>query len=159
MKHRLIVGLALALALSAGWTQEAPPQRELTAAERQARAQAEARRIRADLQQSVVPRDAEEDRRIKAERQARKQAEQARREYVDALPPDARAVAELCHEADAVMGMVVSALRVQRLPDEGPGFIAKHRRYLPAARAETALDLSRLARNLRKEAEHHGHPC
>ena len=100
------------------------------------------------------------------ERQARIEAERERKERTDALPPKARLAAELCHDADAVMGMAVRASRVD-LSDRGHissyseilHVIKTDRRYLPAAPEETALKLSRLARNLRKEAELWGFPC
>ena len=102
-------------------------------------------------------------------RKARADAERERKERTDALPPKARLAAELCHDADAVMKMAVRASRADLLSDGYGGHISGRdeilhviktdRRYLPAATEETALKLSRLARNLRKEAEIWGFPC
>ena len=97
---------------------------------------------------------------------AEPETEQERQERTDALPPKARLAAELCHDADAVMGMAVRVSRVD-LSERGhiSGYseilhvIKTDRRYLYAATEETALKLSRLARNLRKEAEIWGFPC
>ena len=95
------------------------------------------------------------------ERQARDDAERERKERTDALPPKARLAAELCHDADAVMKMAVWASREKLISghDEILHVIKTDRRYLPAAPEETALKLSRLARNLRKEAKLWGFPC
>lgn len=114
---------------------------------------------------------AEQERReqIWQERQERIEAERERRERTDALPPKARLAGELCHDADAVMGMAVRVSREKLSgdgydghisgPDEILHVIKTDRRYLYAAPAETALKLSRLARNLRQEAKLWGFPC
>ena len=107
----------------------------------------------------------ERQERERQERQARVAAERERQERTDALPPKARIAAELCHDADVVMKMAVGASRVNlgfrehSIKGEILHGIKTDRRYPPAAPEETALKLSRLARNLRKEAELWGFPC
>ena len=151
---------------------------EFAAEERQERERQEREDAIVDAQRGVTPgttarerlerEERERQARVAAvrERQARIEAERERKERTDALPPKARLAAELCHDADAVMGMAVRASRVD-LSDRGHissyseilHVIKTDRRYLPAAPEETALKLSRLARNLRKEAELWGFPC
>ena len=107
-------------------------------------------------------REREQQERIEAEqqeRQAREDAERERQERTDALPTQARLAAELCHEADAVMAMVVDVARYDTSKHANERTIIEDRRYYPAAPAEVALKLSQLARDLRKEAALWGSPC
>ena len=85
-----------------------------------------------------------------AAKQAQKAAAQAR--Y-------ARLAAVLCREADAVMAMVVDVARYNTSRHADVSTIIRERRYYPAAPAEVALKLSRLVRDLRKEAKLWGSPC
>ena len=174
MKHMAIMGLMLAFALPAAHAETETPLSIHDLAQKEIeriRKEAEARDAKRDAELGLAPgttaRERQERReREQQERQARKDAERERQERTDALPPKARLAAELCHEADAVMAMVVDVARYGMSRSEryagwrnNQGPIIEGRRYLPAAASETILKLSRLARNLRKEAEIWGFPC
>ena len=147
MKHMAIMGLMLAFVLPTSPAEPEAPiaMREITD---------ELTRTR-EAPARTIPFGA-------APAESRKATEQERRERTDALPPKAHLAAELCREADAVMAMAVDVARMtaneEYLYHSRDGVIAK-RRYYPAAPAEVALKLSRLARNLRKEASLWGSPC
>ena len=167
MKHMAIMGLMLAFALPAAPAEfdlEAVAQREIE----HIQTWAEARDAELGLAPGTTAREWQERRereqqerreREQQERQAREDAERERQERTDALPPQARLAAELCHEADAVMAMVVDVARFDTSRHARESSIIKDRRYYPAAPAEVALKLSQLARDLRKEAALWGSPC
>ena len=146
MKHMATMGLMLAFALPA-----VPAEPESPIALRNADTPLLPPRLPSTVPFGAAKAESWED---------RKKREQERQERTDALPPQARPAAELCHEADAVMAMVVDVARMDagKHQDEKAIVLLK-RQHFPAAPAEVALKLSRLARNLRKEAKLWGSPC
>ena len=166
MKHMAIMGLMLAFALPAApaeteTRQEQQPLGTLDLLLKREEAVDASRDARRGVAPGTTARERQERReREQQERQARKDAERERQERTDALPPKARLAAELCHEADAVMAMVVDVARYDASRyGQAIKTVIADRRYYPAAPAETALKLSRLARNLRQEAKLWGSPC
>ena len=105
-----------------------------------------------DRRQEAAERDREAAERDRQERER----EKAR---VAAIPPEKRLASALCREADSVMAMAVDVARYDTTRHASVGTIIRDRRYYPAAPAEVALKLSRLARNLRDEAALWGSPC